>query len=57
MGTGARLIQTFLFGVKAHDPLVSAAVPVLLALISFIAVWLPPNRAAKISPVESLRYG
>lgn len=52
----ARLIQALLFGVKAHDPLVFVAVPVVLALVAFVAVWLPANRAAKVSPVQSLRY-
>ena len=52
----ARLIQSFLFGVQARDPLVFIAVPVALALVALIAVWLPANRAGRVSPVESLRY-
>lgn len=52
----AQLIQSFLFGVKARDPLVFIVVPVLLALVALIAVWLPANRAASVSPVESLRF-
>jgi predicted permease len=52
----ARLIQAFLFGVKPRDPLVFIAVPLMLALVALAAVWLPANRAAKVSPVESLRY-
>jgi putative ABC transport system permease protein len=50
----ARLIQAFLFGVKAHDPVVFVAAPVVLTLVAFLAVWLPANRAAKVSPVQSL---
>ena len=42
---------------KARDPLVFVAVPLLvLALVALLAVWLPANRAARVSPVESLRY-
>jgi putative ABC transport system permease protein len=52
----ARVIQAFLFGVKPHDLPVFVAVPVILTLIAFLAVWLPANRAARISPVQSLRY-
>jgi putative ABC transport system permease protein len=52
----ARLLQTLLFGVKAHDPLVFFAVPLALALMTFIAVWLPANRAGRVSLAESLRY-
>ncbi len=52
----AQVIQAFLFGVKPHDSLVFVAIPVMLTLIAFLAVWLPASRAAKISPVQSLRY-
>jgi ABC-type antimicrobial peptide transport system permease subunit len=52
----ARLIASLLFGVKARDPLVFIGVPVVLALVALIAVWLPANRAARVSPLESLRY-
>ena len=51
-----QLIASFLFGVKARDPLVFVAVPLMLALVALLAVWLPANRAARVSPVESLRY-
>jgi predicted permease len=52
----ARLIQTLLFGVQARDPLVFVAVPLVLTTVALLAVWLPAHRAARVSPVESLRY-
>ena len=52
----ARLIESLLFGVKARDPLVFIAVPIVLALVALLAVWLPANRAGRVSPIESLRY-
>jgi putative ABC transport system permease protein len=52
----ARLITTFLFGVTAKDPVVFSGVPVLLALVAFIAVWLPARRASKVDPIIALRY-
>jgi putative ABC transport system permease protein len=52
----ARLIESLLFGVKARDPLVFIAVPIVLALVALLAVWLPANRAWRVSPIESLRY-
>jgi ABC-type lipoprotein release transport system permease subunit len=55
LGAGA-IDRDLLFGVKARDPLVFIAVPVVLALVALIAVWLPANRAARVSPLESLRY-
>ena len=51
-----RLIQSFLYGVKARDPIAFLAVPAVLAVVALIAVWLPAYRAGRVSPVESLRY-
>jgi putative ABC transport system permease protein len=52
----SRLIESFLFGVTRSDPLVFAGVPLLLAVVALLAVWLPAIRASRISPVEALRY-
>jgi predicted permease len=50
-----RVIATFLFGVKERDLVVFIAVPVLLSVVSLIAVWLPARRATLIDPVIALR--
>lgn len=52
----ARLITAFLFGVTARDPLVFSGVPVVLAIVAMIAVWLPARRASRVDPVIALRY-
>ena len=52
----ARVIESMLFGVKARDPLVFLAVPLTLAMVALVAVWLPAIRASRVSPTESLRY-
>jgi ABC-type antimicrobial peptide transport system permease subunit len=52
----ARLITAFLFGVTARDPLVFGGVPVLLAGVAFLAVWLPARRASRVDPIVALRY-
>jgi predicted permease len=52
----ARLITSFLYGVSARDPLVFAGVPVLLAAVAFLAVWMPAARASRVDPLVALRY-
>jgi putative ABC transport system permease protein len=52
----ARFIESFLFGVKAHDPIVFILVPVLLSAVALLAVWLPAARASRVKPAEALRY-
>jgi putative ABC transport system permease protein len=52
----SRLIDSFLFGVTRSDPLVFGGVPVVLAVVALVAVWLPAMRASRIDPVEALRY-
>jgi len=52
----ARLIASFLFGVTAWDPVVFTAVPVLLAVVSLLAISLPAMRATRVDPLTALRY-
>jgi predicted permease len=52
----SRFIATFLFGVTPKDPLVFIAVPALLTLVAFVAVWLPARRASGVDPLIALRY-
>ncbi len=50
-----RLIASFLFGVKSWDPVVFVTVPVILAAVALLAVWLPATRASRLDPMEALR--
>jgi putative ABC transport system permease protein len=52
----ARLLDRFLFGVKARDPLVFVTVPIVLCLVALAATWFPARRASRMNPVDSLRY-
>jgi predicted permease len=52
----SRLMQSVLYGVQARDPAVFIGMPVLLALVSFVAVWLPARRASTVNPLIALRY-
>lgn len=50
-----RVMESLLFGVAAHDPLVFAAVPAVLAAVAFGAVVLPATRATRVDPAATLR--
>jgi predicted permease len=52
----ARLISGLLFGVSASDPFTLAAFTALLALVAFLANYIPASRAAKVDPMVALRY-
>jgi predicted permease len=50
-----KLIESQLYGVKPHDPLLIAASLTLLAAVSLAAAFVPARRAASIDPVKALR--
>ena len=52
----SRLMTAFLFEVTAADPLVFVVAPLMLAVVSLAAVWLPARRASRVDPIEALRY-
>ncbi len=49
-----RSIESFIYGVKLHDPIVFAAVPMVLGTVALMAVWFPANRASRVNPIDSL---
>jgi len=51
----ARLIQSQLFEVKAHDPLVYLLSVGLIGLVALLSVYLPARRAARVNPIVALR--
>jgi ABC-type antimicrobial peptide transport system permease subunit len=51
----ARYMKSLLFGVEVRDPMVFVGVPVLLAVIALLAVWIPAARASRIDPLGALR--
>jgi predicted lysophospholipase L1 biosynthesis ABC-type transport system permease subunit len=51
----ARLLHSFLFGVKQYDPVTLIAAPTLLLLVGAFAAWLPARRASHLEPMQALR--
>ena len=52
----ARVAAGFVYGVAPLDPLTLVATVLLLGVVSILACSLPARRAAKIDPMEALRY-
>ncbi|HWN41994.1 MAG TPA: ABC transporter permease [Thermoanaerobaculia bacterium] len=50
-----RAVAGMLYGVGATDPLTFVVVPVVLALVSLIACYLPARRAARLDPTVALK--
>jgi putative ABC transport system permease protein len=51
----SRYMTSMLFGVKPTDPVVYAAVSLVLIVVALLASYLPARRAAKIDPLVALR--
>jgi putative ABC transport system permease protein len=50
-----RLLGSLLFGVEAVDPIVFAAMSVMMIAIGVLASYMPARRASSVNPIESLR--
>jgi ABC-type antimicrobial peptide transport system permease subunit len=54
--SGGRLVQSQLFGVNAHDPLVFTLSAAALFAAALAAAVVPAWRAARINPIRALRW-
>lgn len=51
----AQVIRALLFGIAPTDPLTLIAVPIVLALITIGACYVPARRATQVDPMQALR--
>lgn len=52
----SRALESFLYELKATDPLTYGALAIMLAAVSLSAAWIPSRRAARVDPMVALRY-
>ncbi|HEV8041709.1 MAG TPA: ABC transporter permease [Bryobacteraceae bacterium] len=52
----SRVLKSFLFEVEPTDPVTLIGVGLLFAGVALAACWAPTRRAAKVDPLEALRY-
>jgi len=52
----ARGIRGIFYGIEPHDPLTMIGVVVIMVAVAALASWIPSRRAAKVDPMEALRY-
>jgi putative ABC transport system permease protein len=51
-----RFMSALLFDISTTDPATFLAVPLILLIAALLACYLPARRAAKIDPMQALRY-
>jgi predicted permease len=54
-GVLTRFLESLLYETNRHDPLTFGRVGVIMVLVAVPACWLPTRRAARVTPVETLR--
>jgi len=52
----ARFLESLLFEVRAHDPLLLGSALLVLLAVAFFAAWIPASRAMRVDPMVALRY-
>jgi putative ABC transport system permease protein len=51
-----RFLSSFLFQTSPNDPVTFGVVSLFVCIVAFVACYVPARRAARIDPMEALRY-
>ena len=51
-----RALGAFIIGIGPPDPATLMEASILLALVAFLACWIPARHATRVDPLEALRY-
>jgi predicted permease len=52
----AKVIQSYIYGIDFYDPITMIGSVVIMVTVAALAAFIPARRAAKIDPMEALRY-
>jgi ABC-type lipoprotein release transport system permease subunit len=51
-----RFLRAYLYQISPMDPVTFVIVPLLITGVAMLACYIPARRAAKVDPMEALRY-
>lgn len=51
-----KIMDSFLYGLSANDPLILSFVPVVIVAVILLACYVPARRASRVDPMVALRY-
>jgi ABC-type antimicrobial peptide transport system permease subunit len=50
-----RIMESLLFGVSARDMATFMGIPIVLAVVAFLSIYVPARRAMRVNPMVALR--
>jgi predicted permease len=50
------LMRSIFYGIEPHDPVTVIGTILVMLTVAAMAAWIPARRAAKVDPMEALRY-